>query len=682
MAHYYFGNHPHACGKSGAKIHTRSHYDYICREGRYSNMQGRNEDLVFSCSGNLPDWANTAGQFWDAAEKGRQVNGRAYREIRMGLQEELSLEENIALVEEFLKESGIGKNHAFSYAIHDKEAAYDSNHRNIHCHLMFSEKTIEKDRPLGPDMYFKHYYLNEQGDPCAGYRADRYYQSRGGNTQLRKKWADIVNRKFKELGIDQEVSEKTLEAQRQDLLAQGRFEEAEQFDRIPAPHLGDAYKNPKAIERIKEKVREIDSQTDYPGCSADEAAETDNNDTVAEQKITCFATDKVLRRVIKEIQEERKRIRQREIMELEAKISAYEDEAEAERLASEPIVVTAGDVYEVFVNKAKEETEKQTKKMASYQELKKKIIPEKLIRNVAIERIIGTEYHNIKKRLHRIQKELKPMEQKYIELKDVPYAEKKEFYLTYSDMLRQKQALEKQIKAYNDELSKRENQIQSAIEDIKDENEAIQSKAKRLYREVIRAKNMEKMYLEKAAELKDSMPDDRILYSRKLPRLVMRHCSIDGKIPLKNLKIMAQDGRAYVILSDVPAKEFDLQKKTALLLGDTVQKGKANVYVLTMHPNGKDILTVSKTQEQVRLYGNAKMSMTLEQGKGHYYAPQTQKVQQERKAEVIGKIEQFLKTATENTHGRYHAWWDDEDPHKKKDKLKQVEEDLYRGWNM
>lgn len=69
MAHYYFGNHPHACAKNGAKIHTRSHYDYICREGQYSNMQGKKEDLVFSCSGNLPDWANTAGQFWDAAKK-------------------------------------------------------------------------------------------------------------------------------------------------------------------------------------------------------------------------------------------------------------------------------------------------------------------------------------------------------------------------------------------------------------------------------------------------------------------------------------------------------------------------------------------------------------------------------------------------------------------------------------
>lgn len=683
MAHYYFGNHPHACAKNGAKIHTRSHYDYICREGRYSNMQGKKEDLVFSCSGNLPDWANTAGQFWDAAEKGRQSNGRAYREIRMGLQEELSLEENIALVEEFLKESGIGKNHAFSYAIHDKEAAYDSDHRNIHCHLMFSEKIIEKDRPLGPDMYFKHYYLNEQGDPCAGYRADRYYQSRQGNGQMRKQWADIVNRKFQELGIDQEVSEKTLEAQRQDLLAQGRFEEAEQFDRIPAPHLGDAYKNPKIVERIKEKVREIDEQTEYPGCSADEAAETDNNDDVVEQKIVCFATDKVLRRVTKEIQQARQRLRQEDIQRLEARIAAEQDDAEAEALANKPIVVTIRDVYDELEYRAEEEAKKRTQMLVFYKDIKKKIIPDRFLRNAAIDRLIGSDYRNAKKRLNRIQEELVPMEQKYIELKDIPYAEKKEFYLSYSDKLRQKQALEQKIKDYNDQLNKREDEIQSIIDELKAENESHQERLKNLYGEINKSERMEKIYSGKAEEIKNNVSDfDKILYSRKMPRLVMRHCSLDGETPLTNYQIIPYQGKAFVILSDVPTEPWERQKKTALLLGDTVEKGKANVYVVTMQPEETGISNVLKTTEQVRLYANAKTAMELQTGKGNHYSPQIQNVQQRRKAEIVGKIEEFLRAATENTNGRYHAWWDDEDPRKKKDKLKQVEEDLYRGWNM
>lgn len=542
---------------------------------------------------------------------------------------------------------------------------------------------LHRGRMLGPDMYFKHYYLNEQGDPCAGYRADRYYQSRQGNVQMRKQWADIVNRKFQELGIDQEVSEKTLEAQRQDLLAQGRFEEAEQFDRIPAPHLGDAYKNPKTVERIKEKVREIDEQTEYPGCSADQAAETDNNDDVVEQKIVCFATDKVLRRVTKEIQQARQRLRQEDIQRLEARIAAEQDDAEAEALANKPIVVTIRDVYEELEYRAEEEAKKRTQMLVFYKDIKKQIIPDRFLRNAAIERLIGSDYRNTKKRLNRIQEELVPMEQKYIELKDIPYAEKKEFYLSYSDKLRQKQALEQKIKAYHEELNKREDEIQTIMDELKAENESHKERLKNLYGKINKSERMEKIYSEKAMEIKNNVSDfDKILYSRKMPRLVMRHCSLDGETPLTNYQIIPYQGKAFVILSDVPTEPWERQKKTALLLGDTVEKGKANVYVVTMYSEGKDISGVSKTTEQVRLYANAKTAMELQTGKGNHYSPQIQNVQQRRKSEIVGKIEEFLRAATENTNGRYHAWWDDEEPRKKKDKLKQVEEDLYRGWNM
>ena len=132
--------------------------------------------------------------------------------------------------------------------------------------------------------------------------------------------ANIVNRKFKELGLDREISEKSLAAQRQDLLNQAVLKKPKSSNRIPAPHLGEAYKNPKVMERIQERVREIDEQTDSPEDSSSEAETTETTDTegcAMEQKITCFAIDKVLRRVIKEIAQEEQRIRQEEILEME-----------------------------------------------------------------------------------------------------------------------------------------------------------------------------------------------------------------------------------------------------------------------------------------------------------------------------------------------------------------------------
>ena len=502
---------------------------------------------------------------------------------------------------------------------------------------------------------------------------------------MRKMWADIVNRKFKELGLDREISEKSLAAQRQDLLNQGRFEEAEKLDRIPAPHLGEAYKNPKVMERIQERVREIDEQIDSPEDSSSEAETTETTDTegsVMEQKITCFAIDKVLRRVIKEIEQEEQRIRQEEILEMEAKLSAEADDEKAEELANEPVVVTANDVYAGLKARAKEQENRQAEQMAKYKEVKAKVIPERLFRNIAIERIIGKDYHNLKKRHQRILEELKPMEKKYIELKDVPYEEKKDFYLAYSDKLRQKQAMEKQLKDYNEELRNKENDIQRIVDELAQQNKAVQEEAKKIYGEVIKAKNKEKMYLAKAAELKENVPDsDTILYSRQLPRLVMRHSKLEGGKPLKDFQILSHNGRAYVVLSDIPTGKLEPQKKTALLLGDTVEKGQASMYTLTMGPNGKEILDVSWTKNTVRLYGSAKKTI-LKRGEGNHYPPHTEAVHQQRQTEVLGKINHFLEKAVEDTHGRYQAWWDDEDHRKKKDELERVEEEMYRGWSL
>ena len=242
--------------------------------------------------------------------------------------------------------------------------------------------------------------------------------------------------------------------------------------------------------------------------------------------------------------------------------------------------------------------------------------------------------------------------------------------------------MEKQLKDYNEELRNKEDDIQRIVDELAQQNKAVQEDVKKIYGEVIKAKNKEKMYLAKAAELKENVPDsDRILYSRQLPRLVMRHSKLEGGKPLKDFQILSHNGRAYVVLSDIPTGKLEPQKKTALLLGDTVEKGQASVYTLTMGPDGKEILDVSRTKDTVRLYGSAKKTI-LKRGEGNHYPPHTEAVHQQRQTEVLGKINHFLEKAVEDTHGRYQAWWDDEDHHKKKDELERVEEEMYHGWSL
>lgn len=72
--------------------------------------------------------------------------------------------------------------------------------------------------------------------------------------------------------------------------------------------------------------------------------------------------------------------------------------------------------------------------------------------------------------------------------------------------------MERQLKDYNEELRNKEDDIQRIVDELAQQNKAAQEESKKIYREVIKAKNQEKVYLEKAAELKENVPDsDTIL---------------------------------------------------------------------------------------------------------------------------------------------------------------------------
>lgn len=678
MALYYFGNHPHATRADGSKINTKSHYEYICREGRFSRMEDKAEELAYVCSGNMPEWAETAGKFWDTAEKNRRVHGRAYREIRMGLQEELSLDDNIAMVEEFLEKSGIGKNHAFTYAIHDKTAAFDKGHRNIHVHLMFCEKMIEKDRPIGPDLYFKQYAVDRGGNPCSGYKADRFYHDRHGTYAMRKMWADIVNAKFKERGLDISITEKSLAVQRKELLEQGRNEEAELLDRKPAPHLGDSYKNPRTLERIQETIEKIDTQVEDPAVSDKEKAETDKQKSIYEQKLVMFATDALLRRTINELRHEYERVRREELQQEAARAVALEQEDELQELEDNPVIVTAADVYEKLKLKAEDYQKKINQNKAAYADSKKQIIPDKIIRSVATERVLGNEYKNIMRQYKRILEELKPMKEKEESLIKVPFEDKKEFIKVYVAAINKKNQLAERVAAYQKMIygSKKE-VIEEAIQEIKKSNAKHTANAKKIYRDIQILSNKQQKIEIKKTELVKHVPADKILYSGKLHDVVLRDTKINGKFAVKEYPLVPFNGKAYAVLElpDNASRQAQPITAKAVMLGDKTIKGKAPVYMLSIqcYQNGKlQVYSSSKTQETIRTYAlrnNGKM----------IHSPAANQIHQKA---FTSKLNQIMdKALDENTNGKYNAWWQDEDD-QRKDKVQQAEQEMYKGWSL
>lgn len=216
MATYHFSV---KVGSKGKGASGASHSMYIERDGKYSERN----DLQDSWSANIPEWADSPQAFWKSADKNERVNGAVYREFEIALPRELDPEQRRHLVEQFCNEH-LGTKHAYTAAIHNPAAALDGGEQP-HAHVMFSER--RHDINLSEDLYFSR----------NGGGKDRVWVDRETLPKLRESWASHVNEAYKEHGINQAVTHKSLAAQG--------------LDRERERHLG-----PKAIYS-KERVREV-----------------------------------------------------------------------------------------------------------------------------------------------------------------------------------------------------------------------------------------------------------------------------------------------------------------------------------------------------------------------------------------------------------------------------------------
>ena len=234
--------------KTGKAISALNHYEYITRQGKYSAT----DDLTYMETGKLPNCKEMKIQkdFWKAADDYKRKNGRTYREITLGLQEEFTKGENIELIHKFLDHFGIRDSQVYAFAIHDKQASYDPHHRNVHCHIMFNERTLSERKFKDPREVFSRWAGVMNQNEKGGLRIDRYFNGKNFVKDMRNCWERLNNEKFEELGMPIRISQKTLKAQREELLAEGRFEEAEALNRDAAPHMGPGFKYPDTKEEV------------------------------------------------------------------------------------------------------------------------------------------------------------------------------------------------------------------------------------------------------------------------------------------------------------------------------------------------------------------------------------------------------------------------------------------------
>lgn len=697
MAHFHLSMKVQPRQKDGRKLSAKLHYDYIARQDKYAHLKGRQEDFVLAESGNLPAWAHgNAGTFWKEAEDHRSPSGTAYREIEIGLQEELSLEDNMALLKGFMTEFHIG-NYAYTVAIHSKDSSLEQGHTNIHAHLMFCEKIQEADRPLGPDKFFQRYRETASGEKTGGYLSSREFKSKSVLRTMRKRWAERVNEMFRERGIDAEITEKNNADRYDELVEQGRYDEAELVNRNAAPHLGRAYRN----DAIMEKLRDLEAEEMQRDIDAIDNPETDNSaeaeqaesdarvqafaeKSKQEQMLILFVNDLQIRLLARSLQQER--LRQRKEKE------AQQQKGKVEK---DPLIITAGDLslrmkdeelrMQQLVDEAKE----------TYCQARCEVWEEKPLQDEAIAQVLGENWRKEKQRLMGLQGTLKAI-RKHLNDKRTPEEEKaflrrNRRVMTAYDNCRKKMAQWDKLQA------EKQNDIDAIYKALKAKNDANRKASNLAYGDLKGKEKQLRAFHDKRLQLEKNYAPDQILFAEKLARKVQPYCKVLGRQPLKDLMHGPYQGKEYYLTGEI---RFDSEKREwtclAIRTGDDMDQGKAPLYKVRLHEEGPKqdvtIFEVTPTKERIAMYKELHTDRPrCQSGKFRAKAHNFQGLEKPFKGAsqtpprpiakaAVQKLNDLMDEAMKSETGRIAIHWQDNERHYiKKTKMEKIEEELYKG---
>jgi len=162
----------------------------------YTRKGGILYDEITLPSGS-PAWANNRGELWRRLEAREDRSTRPAQAVlahnfNIALPHELTLEQNIFLARDFVREQFTRKGYAADWAIHAPDPRGDS--RNIHLHILVPLRKIEGEI-FGNKVNCTSRQLSEK------VRA------------WRKSWATLVNRHLKRYSHKAKIDERTLRAQ-------------------------------------------------------------------------------------------------------------------------------------------------------------------------------------------------------------------------------------------------------------------------------------------------------------------------------------------------------------------------------------------------------------------------------------------------------------------------------------
>ncbi|WP_410695333.1 MobQ family relaxase [Citrobacter freundii] len=177
----------------------------------HGEKSANRDDLVYAeilAPDNTPDFLiKSSNDLWGFVEQTeKRKDARTAKEFKITLAKELSNEQNIALMKDFLLKSFVDKGIICDFVLHN-----DKDNKNPHAHVMITTREIK------PDGFGKKV---------------REWDEEKTLHEWRKDWAKVQNQHLKKLGLKSRVSHRTLEEQKNIMIDLAKkAEDAKDFDK-------------------------------------------------------------------------------------------------------------------------------------------------------------------------------------------------------------------------------------------------------------------------------------------------------------------------------------------------------------------------------------------------------------------------------------------------------------------
>lgn len=196
--------------RSGEKIYNE--YDGIDHD--FSRKQGVVYSEVMLPQQAKEEFKNRA-TLWNEVEKIEKAkNSQLAREVEVALPKELNRAEQIQLVKSYVQDNYVKNGMCADLNVHDKGDG------NPHAHIMLTVRPIESNGEWGAKSK-KEYLLDENGQKIklkSGQYKSKKIETTNWNSKeflqsYREDWANKINQKLKEIGINQRVDHRSYEEQ-------------------------------------------------------------------------------------------------------------------------------------------------------------------------------------------------------------------------------------------------------------------------------------------------------------------------------------------------------------------------------------------------------------------------------------------------------------------------------------